>query len=61
MKLTMGLYIFRIVCEMGQAEPGISSGPALLCIGECKAEFVAKSAQHYTFVVSTTSIAIAMS
>lgn len=38
---------------MGQAEPDISSGPALLCIGECKSEFVAKSAQHYTFVVST--------
>ncbi|ETE62808.1 Plexin-A4, partial [Ophiophagus hannah] len=45
-----GFYIFRIVCEMGQAEPDISSGPALLCIGECKSEFVAKSAQHYTFV-----------
>ncbi|XP_026530985.1 plexin-A2 [Notechis scutatus] len=40
----------QIVCEMGQAEPDISSGPALLCIGECKSEFVAKSAQHYTFV-----------
>ncbi|XP_060133123.1 plexin-A2 isoform X2 [Zootoca vivipara] len=48
----------QIVCEMGQAEPDISSGPALLCIGECKSEFVAKSAQHYTFVnpaVSTLS------
>lgn len=37
---------------MGQALPGISSGPVLLCIGECKPEFTAKSAQHYTFVVS---------
>ncbi|XP_078500630.1 plexin-A2 [Lissotriton helveticus] len=40
----------QIVCEMGQAEPGITSGPVLLCIGECKAEFMAKSAQQYTFV-----------
>ncbi|KAM6457023.1 plexin-A2 isoform 1-T2 [Liasis olivaceus] len=45
----------QIVCEMGQAEPDISSGPALLCIGECKSEFVAKSAQHYTFVNPTVS------
>ncbi|XP_066482321.1 plexin-A2 isoform X2 [Tiliqua scincoides] len=45
----------QIVCEMEQAEPGINSGPALLCIGECKSEFVAKSAQHYTFVTPTVS------
>lgn len=38
---------------MGQALPGISSGPVLLCIGECKPEFTAKSVQHYTFVVSS--------
>lgn len=37
---------------MGQALPGISSGPVLLCIGECKPEFTAKSAQQYMFVVS---------
>jgi len=37
---------------MGQALPGISSGPVLLCIGECKPEFTAKSAQQYVFVVS---------
>uniref|UniRef100_A0A8D2QF59 Plexin A2 n=1 Tax=Zonotrichia albicollis TaxID=44394 RepID=A0A8D2QF59_ZONAL len=42
----------QIVCEMGQALPGISSGPVLLCIGECKPEFTAKSAQQYVFVVS---------
>uniref|UniRef100_A0A8C5U2S9 Sema domain-containing protein n=1 Tax=Malurus cyaneus samueli TaxID=2593467 RepID=A0A8C5U2S9_9PASS len=42
----------QIVCEMGQALPGISSGPVLLCIGECKPEFTAKSAQQYMFVVS---------
>uniref|UniRef100_K7GG92 Plexin-A2 n=1 Tax=Pelodiscus sinensis TaxID=13735 RepID=K7GG92_PELSI len=40
----------QIVCEMGQALPGISSGPVLLCIGECKPEFMAKSSQQYTFV-----------
>ncbi|XP_067166620.1 plexin-A2 [Apteryx mantelli] len=40
----------QIVCEMGQALPGISSGPVLLCIGECEPEFTAKSAQHYVFV-----------
>uniref|UniRef100_A0A669QE62 Plexin A2 n=1 Tax=Phasianus colchicus TaxID=9054 RepID=A0A669QE62_PHACC len=45
----------RIVCEMGQALPGISSGPVLLCIGECKPEFTAKSVQHYTFVTPTVS------
>lgn len=37
---------------MGQALPGISSGPVLLCIGECKPEFTAKSTQQYMFVVS---------
>lgn len=37
---------------MGQALPGISSGPVLLCIGECKPEFTARSAQQYSFVVS---------
>ncbi|XP_019369588.1 PREDICTED: plexin-A2 [Gavialis gangeticus] len=40
----------QIVCEMGQALPGISSGPVLLCIGECKPEFMAKSTQQYMFV-----------
>uniref|UniRef100_A0A8V1A2T0 Plexin-A2 n=1 Tax=Gallus gallus TaxID=9031 RepID=A0A8V1A2T0_CHICK len=45
----------QIVCEMGQALPGISSGPVLLCIGECKPEFTAKSVQHYTFVTPTVS------
>ncbi|NWZ41163.1 PLXA2 protein, partial [Brachypodius atriceps] len=45
----------QIVCEMGQALPGISSGPVLLCIGECKPEFTAKSAQHYTFVTPAVS------
>ncbi|XP_029428513.1 plexin-A2 isoform X1 [Rhinatrema bivittatum] len=40
----------QIVCEMGPAEPGIESGPVLLCIGECKPEFMAKSVQQYTFV-----------
>ncbi|XP_059723498.1 plexin-A2 [Haemorhous mexicanus] len=45
----------QIVCEMGQALPGISSGPVLLCIGECKPEFTAKSAQHYVFVTPAVS------
>nr|XP_020663188.1 plexin-A2 isoform X1 [Pogona vitticeps] len=45
----------QIVCEMGQADSDPSSGPALLCIGECKPEFVAKSAQHYTFVNPSVS------
>ncbi|XP_021233233.1 plexin-A2 isoform X1 [Numida meleagris] len=45
----------QIVCEMGQALPGISSGPVLLCVGECKPEFTAKSVQHYTFVTPTVS------
>lgn len=47
------LCVSRIVCEMGQALPGISSGPVLLCIGECKPEFMAKSTQQYMFVVSS--------
>lgn len=51
-KLPCGISASRIVCEMGQALPGISSGPVLLCIGECKPEFTAKSAQQYMFVVS---------
>ncbi|NXF89154.1 PLXA2 protein, partial [Eubucco bourcierii] len=45
----------QIVCEMGQALPGISSGPVLLCIGECKPEFTAKSTQQYTFVTPAVS------
>uniref|UniRef100_A0A663MHE0 Plexin A2 n=1 Tax=Athene cunicularia TaxID=194338 RepID=A0A663MHE0_ATHCN len=45
----------RIVCEMGQALPGISSGPVLLCIGECKPEFTAKSTQQYMFVTPAVS------
>ncbi|KAM6191957.1 plexin-A2 [Sarcoramphus papa] len=45
----------QIVCEMGQALPGISSGPVLLCIGECKPEFTAKSAQQYMFVTPVVS------
>ncbi|XP_069489373.1 plexin-A2 [Ambystoma mexicanum] len=40
----------QIVCEMEEAEPGITSGPVLLCIGECKPEFMTKSTQQYTFV-----------
>uniref|UniRef100_A0A663F7X4 Plexin-A2 n=1 Tax=Aquila chrysaetos chrysaetos TaxID=223781 RepID=A0A663F7X4_AQUCH len=45
----------QIVCEMGQALPGISSGPVLLCIGECKPEFTAKSTQQYMFVTPAVS------
>ncbi|CAM9844104.1 unnamed protein product [Bubo scandiacus] len=45
----------QIVCEMGQALPGISSGPVLLCIGECKPEFTAKSTQQYMFVTPVVS------
>uniref|UniRef100_A0A8B9BVH8 Plexin-A2 n=1 Tax=Anser brachyrhynchus TaxID=132585 RepID=A0A8B9BVH8_9AVES len=45
----------QIVCEMGQALPGISSGPVLLCIGECKPEFTARSAQQYSFVTPAVS------
>ncbi|NXW29311.1 PLXA2 protein, partial [Phaetusa simplex] len=45
----------QIVCEMGQALPGISSGPVLLCIGECKPEFTAKSTQQYVFVTPAVS------
>ncbi|NXN43084.1 PLXA2 protein, partial [Rhinoptilus africanus] len=45
----------QIVCEMGQALPGISSGPVLLCIGECKPEFTAKSSQQYVFVTPAVS------
>uniref|UniRef100_H0YTG5 Plexin-A2 n=1 Tax=Taeniopygia guttata TaxID=59729 RepID=H0YTG5_TAEGU len=45
----------QIVCEMGQALPGISSGPVLLCIGECQPEFTAKSAQQYMFVTPAVS------
>ncbi|NWI27184.1 PLXA2 protein, partial [Sula dactylatra] len=45
----------QIVCEMGQALPGISSGPVLLCIGECKPEFTAKSTEQYMFVTPVVS------
>ncbi|KAM6333402.1 LOW QUALITY PROTEIN: plexin-A2 [Alca torda] len=45
----------QIVCEMGQALPGISSGPVLLCIGECKPEFTARSTQQYVFVTPAVS------
>ncbi|XP_030321380.1 plexin-A2 isoform X1 [Calypte anna] len=45
----------QIVCEMGRALPGISSGPVLLCIGECKPEFTAKSLQQYMFVTPAVS------
>ncbi|XP_036612637.1 plexin-A2 [Trichosurus vulpecula] len=50
-----GEYIIaeQIVCEMGRALPGISSGPVRLCIGECKPEFMTKSHQQYTFVNPT--------
>ncbi|XP_027726981.1 plexin-A2 [Vombatus ursinus] len=50
-----GEYIIaeQIVCEMGRALPGSSSGPVRLCIGECKPEFMTKSHQQYTFVNPT--------
>lgn len=38
---------------MGHALMGTTSGPVRLCIGECKPEFMTKSHQQYTFVVST--------
>lgn len=38
---------------MGHALIGTTSGPVRLCIGECKPEFMTKSHQQYTFVVST--------
>lgn len=44
--------LLRIVCEMGHALVGTTSGPVRLCIGECKPEFMTKSHQQYTFVVS---------
>ncbi|XP_041613858.1 plexin-A2 isoform X1 [Vulpes lagopus] len=40
----------QIVCEMGHALVGTTSGPVRLCIGECKPEFMTKSHQQYTFV-----------
>ncbi|EPY84113.1 plexin-A2 [Camelus ferus] len=40
----------QIVCEMGHAVVGTTSGPVRLCIGECKPEFMTKSHQQYTFV-----------
>jgi plexin A len=40
---------------MGHALVGTTSGPVRLCIGECKPEFMTKSHQQYTFVVSTGS------
>ncbi|XP_018104643.1 plexin-A2 isoform X2 [Xenopus laevis] len=45
----------QIVCEMGQASSTSSSGPVLLCIGECKPEFMARSLQQYTFVSPTVA------
>lgn len=47
-----GEYIIaeQIVCEMGHAVIGTTSGPVRLCIGECKPEFMTKSHQQYTFV-----------
>lgn len=45
-------FLHRIVCEMGHALVGTTSGPVRLCIGECKPEFMTKSHQQYTFVVS---------
>lgn len=42
---------------MGHALVGTTSGPVRLCIGECKPEFMTKSHQQYTFVVSTGSSA----
>uniref|UniRef100_A0AAA9SY45 Plexin-A2 n=1 Tax=Bos taurus TaxID=9913 RepID=A0AAA9SY45_BOVIN len=40
----------QIVCEMGHAVVGTTSGPVRLCIGECQPEFMTKSHQQYTFV-----------
>ena len=40
---------------MGHALVGTTSGPVRLCIGECKPEFMTKSHQQYTFVVSMGS------
>ena len=42
---------------MGHAVVGTTSGPVRLCIGECQPEFMTKSHQQYTFVVSTGSCA----
>lgn len=41
---------------MGHALVGTTSGPVSLCIGECKSEFMTKSHQQYTFVVSIESL-----
>lgn len=47
-----GEYIIaeQIVCEMGHAPMGTTSGPVRLCIGECNEEFMTNSHQQYTFV-----------
>lgn len=45
----------QIVCEMGPATNAFSSGPVLLCVGECKPEFMARSLQQYSFVNPTVS------
>ncbi|KAK7827066.1 hypothetical protein U0070_019862 [Myodes glareolus] len=47
-----GEYIIaeQIVCEMGHAPMGATSGPVRLCIGECNEEFMTNSHQQYTFV-----------
>uniref|UniRef100_A0A452VB02 Plexin-A2 n=1 Tax=Ursus maritimus TaxID=29073 RepID=A0A452VB02_URSMA len=46
----------QIVCEMGHALVGTTSGPVRLCIGECKPEFMTKSHQQYTFNPSVLSL-----
>ncbi|XP_055979280.1 plexin-A2 [Sorex fumeus] len=40
----------QIVCEMGPAPRAAVAGPARLCVGECRPEFVAQSQQEFTFV-----------
>ena len=42
----------RIVCEMGKAEKSQYTGNVQVCVGDCSAEFKAKSSKYYYFVVS---------
>ncbi len=43
----------RIVCEMDPAHADSRPGPVQLCVGECRPELRARSAQLYSFVVMT--------
>lgn len=50
---SVSYFLYRIVCEMGEAKPSQHAGFVEICVAECKPEFMARSSQLYYFMVSS--------